>query len=53
MVTADEDQGVWVCPECSQDKHLACNGDAWNMDTDRPTVCTCWSFDHDLSDLYS
>lgn len=28
-------------PECAYGKHDACNGDAWNFDTDEPADCAC------------
>jgi hypothetical protein len=28
-------------PDCEQNKHRACTGDAWNEQTDEPTTCGC------------
>ncbi len=28
-------------PDCEQNKHRACAGDAWNEQTDEPTTCGC------------
>ena len=33
--------GVRSCPDCEQGKHANCTGDAWDNDTDAPTVCPC------------
>ncbi|MCR1983996.1 hypothetical protein NSA53_17330 [Cellulosimicrobium cellulans] len=28
-------------PDCRDGKHRACAGDAWDLDTDQPTACSC------------
>lgn len=33
--------GVRSCPECEQNKHTNCTGEAWDNDADAPTVCPC------------
>ena len=33
--------GVRSCPDCEQGKHSNCTGEAWDNDTDAPTVCPC------------
>jgi|GEM_PF-2576046 len=30
-----------LSPDCVAGKHRACSGDAWDDDTDSPTLCTC------------
>lgn len=30
-----------VNPDCRDDKHRACGGDAWDFDTDQPADCSC------------
>lgn len=30
-----------LSPDCSQGKHLACTGPAWDFTTDTETVCSC------------
>ena len=32
---------VRSCPDCEQGKHSNCTGEAWDNDTDAPTVCPC------------
>lgn len=35
-----------ICPDCAYGKHAACQGDAWDHDTDQPAVCACWADNH-------
>lgn len=35
-----------VCPECRAGKHPNCDGTAWDVEADGPTVCTCHTLDH-------
>ena len=30
-----------INPDCRDGKHPACNGDAWDDDTDLPAACEC------------
>jgi hypothetical protein len=32
---------VAICPECVAGKHINCDGIAWDLDTDGPTICSC------------
>jgi hypothetical protein len=32
---------VHLSPDCEVLKHTACSGDAWDLDTDQATPCTC------------
>ena len=36
-----------VCPDCTQGKHGACVGSAWDDETDSPAVCQCYEHNHD------
>lgn len=39
----DKKEGGTMNPDCSQGKHVACSGQAWDWDTDDlvPCPCTC------------
>jgi hypothetical protein len=32
---------IRACPDCEQGKHANCTGEAWDNNTDAPTVCPC------------
>ena len=32
---------AWLNPDCAAGKHQPCAGDAWDEDTDTPTLCAC------------
>lgn len=36
-----------ICPECRNGKHDNCQGDAWDNERDRPTICECWQWQHE------
>ena len=38
---------VATCPECTQGKHVNCDGAAWDDETDTPCPCECWANDHE------
>jgi hypothetical protein len=40
-----------VCPDCEQNKHAACVGDAWDKETDEPAVCSCYEANHEPEEL--
>jgi hypothetical protein len=37
----DDEPTPSVCPECRSGKCWACDGTAWDFETDGPTVCLC------------
>lgn len=40
-----------ICPECTQGKHVNCDGTAWCIETDFPCPCDCWAAGHNLEGL--
>ena len=41
--------GVLFCRECSEGKHVNCDGTAWSNELDAPTRCTCPDGSHATS----
>ncbi len=35
-----------ICRECRDNKHVNCDGEAWDFDKDEPTKCTCVNKEH-------
>ena len=38
--------GRGACPDCKQGKHAACVGDSWDLEADKPLICSCFVEGH-------